>query len=440
MSMRPSASGPTAGAAVAERTVEQQDTPPRVAVLLLLALIVTFGYVAFLMAGFGKGLETVGNYNVRPLSLYVYGGALLLLLQWQVIHSLGGAQLTGVRRLVSMVETIYTFVTSIFALVYMGQALFFRGSNNITQQPATYIILNAGAIIVLLMDFSYRRTKDGRAARPPVGDPALNSPFLNLALDIGGLAAFCYLAWAILWVLNALNYVTVNIHQLGLPGITYLQDLDLVLALAITAIALALTVMHGFLVNTTDAQVGDARGIFWMQLLRLARYASSQGLDSLRLVLGPLIWLIPAYSIGQFAIQTTTYFDSVATTGTQGLWGLFNPFSPNSIANYGRGLLVIALALIAVGTVIIASAVVEHNVAVFIRTLSMLRRAGQAVTLTLALFLFSLAIINAVEVIVAHAAQPMEPFQLGAATLFALILAIVPPVFARIRNGLPRRR
>jgi hypothetical protein len=320
----------------------------------------------------------------------------------------------------------------------MGQALFFQGTNNIARNPATYLILNGLAVIILLVDLIYRRTPVGREDRRQDGTRELDSPFLSLAVDVAGIAAYCYLAWASLTILATLNppYVLVDIHQWGLPGIHYLQDLNLVLALAFTAVALALAVMQGLFVNVGVRREGRDE-MFWRQLLRVARTAAWDGLGSMRLVLGPLIWLIPAYTIGQFAIQTTDYFRQVATKKGQGIGELFNPFSANSLDNFGRGLLVLVLALIAVALVIVASVIVEHDFALLRSTLAMLRDAARALTLILALFLVSLAVINAVAVIVAGVS---EPFQLGAAALVAVILAIVPPVFERVRRGVARRR
>lgn len=467
MSLRPAGSGSPAapGAAIADRPAELAAPPVRLRNLALVTLIVIAGYVAFLMAGFATGLDAFTAYDVRSLPLYVFCGLLLLVLQWQVIVSVNrpieGADPAGEgtgalaarqqNAHISLFRILYTFVTSAFALVYMGQALFFRGPNNITRQPITYIALNALAILVLLSDFLYRRsynqlvgTRLGRRVIEALDQPGqqrfesrdLTSPFLKLAVDIGGIGAFCYLAWAILWVLAALQppYVIVDVHQLGLPGITRLQDLDLVLALCITALTLALAVMHGLSLNGTRAPRNLDPRDFWRGLLRTARVSGEQGLLSLRFVLGPLIWLIPAFSIGTFAAQTTDYFRLAARTAGSGVWDLFNPFSQSSIHNYGRGTLVIALALVAVAAVIVASVVVEHNFAIFKLILERLRDAGRGVALVLFLFLLSLAVINAVAVLTVRAE---EPFQLGAATLVALMLAVLPPVLARLRTGLP---
>ena len=59
---------------------------------------------------------------------------------------------------------------------------------------------------------------------------------------------------------------------------------------------------------------------------------------SLRLVLGPLVWLIPAFSMTALAQGITSYLDASARMSSGNVLDLINPVSQSSIQNIPTGL------------------------------------------------------------------------------------------------------
>jgi hypothetical protein len=159
---------------------------------------------------------------------------------------------------------------------------------------------------------------------------------------------------------------------------------------------------------------------------------------SLRLVIGPLVWFIPAFSIAAFSDALRNYLNASFRDQSGGIVGLFFPLSSTARDNIFSGFLVFLLGVLAVTTVVIAVAVVEHSRAVFADTMRVLGIAGRAIALVLAIALYSLALINAFAVYVNLTEG--KPFQVGASGLvalaFSILFTIYPLVYERIAGRL----
>src|SRR5262249_58186916 len=112
---------------------------------------------------------------------------------------------------------------------------------------------------------------------------------------------------------------------------------------------------------------------------------------------------------------------SAARSGT--ILDLFNPFSPISRESYGSGIATLSLALVAVATVALAVAVVERDGEVVGYGLRLLRSASRVVLQTWVIFVYSLAVINAIAILVD--VTNLRPFQVGAPSLLSLIGALL---------------
>lgn len=388
---------------------------------VMLPIIVVFGYVAFLLAGFGTGLSTSPGQDVRSLPLYAFFGFNLLLLQAVVSNQR------------SAIRSIYAFLTSGFALFFVADVAFFKGDPYLVKNMITYLVLNGLLFLIFVSDAVDRR-------RNP--NPRLkllkSNPYGLFASDFAGLAVLCYAAWVLLRLLAGTVFgvsVTVDLTPLHLPGIHYLQDADLILALLATAVALGLLVIAGLIIGAAQSGSRSPQA-FWGVFGQVLMEAGDQGLLSLRLALSPLIWLIPAVSLTRLAHQVTVYLDSSGRRSAQTPIGsiadLFNPFSPSSVANYPQGLGVLALVVVAVAAVIVAVALAEHSVSIVVRILRIIATAGRAVALVLVLFFLSLAAINAAVILLTI--TKLTPFQLGAPILVALLAVGGLTIYAAARR------
>jgi hypothetical protein len=158
---------------------------------------------------------------------------------------------------------------------------------------------------------------------------------------------------------------------------------------------------------------------FGGSLQGILQTALNEVLLSLRLVLGPLVWLIPAFSIGNLAKQVVVYLNLSSSAKDSTILDLFNPLSKTSRAHFDMGIATVALGVVAVAAVILAVAVVEHDGRILRRTLAIVRLIGRTLAVTLAFFLYSLAALNAFAVLLFDSRA--EPFQVGAPGLLALV-------------------
>ena len=394
-----------------------------------LPLIAILGYAAFLVSGFGAGLGAA-----QPLPIYTFLGLMLLSLQAVI----------SVNR--SVPRIIYIFLTSGFALVYAA-FVYFDKADNFARSPTTYIIINILLIVVFIYDAIDRRRPESQGLQSSTGHMPTTrrsstiAPFSfgAFAIDFGGLAILLYIASGILTLLtsNRIGVLNQAIHPINLGfsigTISTLPALDLVVAIAATAVSLLLLGIIGVLaVAGQGASESSTTAVtsFGGALGHIFQIATSQVLLSLRLVLGPLVWLVPSFSIALFADNFTAYLNHSAANRNSSIIDLFNPFSANSQANYGNGFVNLGLAILSVAAVILAVSLVEHEGIIIERTIQILGVAGRTVALTLVFFTLSLAALNTVLVKV----QPSttEPFQIGSATLMSLVASGVFAIYAAI--------
>lgn len=395
---------------------------------VLAPIFFLLGYAAMLISGFGRGLGAL-----QSLPIYIFFCFLLLMLQ------------TGISDNRSIGRIIYIFVSSGFAIVYAGEVLFDRSTGNFTRSPYTYIILNILLLAVFFYDAIDRRNvhrqrpnfglDQARGTKASPGDSfathSLRSPISYGALgtDFAGLAILLYVSSFLVALISKQQvrgqaYVEVDLNQsLGLhlsPTIARLESLDLVLAFGATAASLLFLGLVGVLASSAvPAKGGSAVRSFGGSLRTIINVAFREVLVSLRLVLGPLVWLIPAFCIGYFSQGVVGYFNLSATAYSESILDLFNPLSAVSVANIATGLTNLALGAVAFIAVVVAVAVVEPDGRLLRRTLAIFGLAGRSTALSLVFFIYSLAAVNAFAVLIS--ATRAEPFQVGAPGLITLL-------------------
>jgi hypothetical protein len=289
--------------------------------------------------------------------------------------------------------------------------------------------------------------------------PASQLSYGAWATDFAGLASIFFIAAFLLDLLgpqslfqrlglhrigNGQPYVGVDLNtalhlHLNAP-INLLQNLDLVIALFATAISLLLLVIVGALVipeSHDEGATAPAPSGFGRSLWTILSVALKQVSLSLRLVLGPLVWLIPAFSIAVFAQQVTEFLRFSSRFSGASLLDLFNPLSQTSQAHIQQGFAAIGLGVLAIVMVILAVVVVEQNGRLIHRTVGIIEETGRVVALTWAFFLYSLAMLNAVVVLGGF--TKVEPFQVGAPGILALLIGVGFALFApgRARSKAP---
>jgi hypothetical protein len=423
---------------------------------IILFLLVLMGYAAVVITGYAMLGFTRGS-REQPVPLYIFVAILLLALQMRISRNR------------SISRALYLFITSGLALVYAAYVIFGGNENNFTRSPLFYIIVMILLVGVFLFDAVDRRRSAPRGleSQPPQG-PSQREPFTvtsGLASDFTGLAVLFYTTA----FLQDLLGNQILLQRFGLPPLTHphvvvdlnqvfgfrligeplnhLEALDLGIALGATAVALLLLGLLGILTVATPQQHITPRpmdqlnanvlGIslrpitpvlqFLEQQRTIIAPAIDQVLLSLRLVLGPLVWLIPAFSLASYSRAATDYFNLSSEHPSTDIAQLFLPWNKTALNTLPQGAFQLVLASLAIGAVIMAVAVVEHDAAVLSNTFRVLRVAGRALALTLAFFLYSLAALNAFTIFVLHGTT--EPFQLGMAAVFALMLGIVFAIY-----------
>jgi hypothetical protein len=396
-------------------SVATSSAPSRSTARGYLPMFVFLAYTAFLLTGFGSRLG-----NLQPIPIYIFFSLLLLTLQETIAaHRSHG-------------RFAYIFLTSAFSVLYAADLVFKpfpRGS--FTLNPATYIVVNLLLVLIYLWDVLNRRRQRPEGIRGSLANYSI------LAADFAGLAVVFFVSSLLLdllgpqYVLHLFGlhpwkpYIVINLNtalhwNLKSP-IDQLQGFDFVAGLVATAITFLFLVIVGVLLPAPGSTVGGQRLGFNATLRAVAREAADQVSYSLSLVLGPLVWLVPAFSIAYFSQMVTRYLNLSATSkGT--VLDLFNPFSETSRANYTMGLATLLLGLFALAMVVLAVAIVEHNRAIVNHTLRIFSAASRAVLLIWAFFIYSLAVINAIVNLLGI--TQLRPFQVGAPGLIALVLGI----------------
>lgn len=401
---------------------------PQRARFVLLPLLGLLGYAAFLVTGFGGGLSAMQ----QPLPLYIYLCLILLLFQLVILRNRAPA------------IVFYVLLTSGFAIIYAADFSFFGRNNIFVGHGTTYLVLNALLFVVFLYDAIIRRLSQPQPFHPSASDavsepsPQQLAPFSfgAFAVDFASLAVISAIAWFLLNVVASLRVAQVDLSGLGLPGVATLSDLDRDIAVGAMGVALALVVLAGLLAVTAGDDSAAVQHFSRLNM-RIVTAALNDALLSLRLVLGPLLWLLPAFSLATFATDTANYLNASARSPGDPFANLFNPFSASSVAHYPMGIQAIALFGVAVGAVILAVAVIEHNMTIFGRALHLLGIGGRALALLSALFFLSLAVINAFLILVR--AVSVTPFQLGAPVLVALAAFLGFIAYTGMRQTVARR-
>jgi hypothetical protein len=374
-----------------------------------LPMMVFLAFVAFLLTGFGTGLAAV-----QPLPVYLFLCLALLTLQEHVAENR------------SFAHRLYVFLASAFAVIYASEVYFQVKQLNFTRAPLTYVVLEVVLLTVFLADVIGRHRRDNVPATSA-------ARFGRWAIAAAAVAVFFYGSAFLLDLLGnqvvphhlgvriGTPYVTVDLNtlfhlHLGSPANT-LDGLNLVLGLATTALALGLMTLVGVVLPSSvqDPAFADGLRSYW-QVLRDGIW---QVVAALRLIVGPLIWLIPAFSVAAFADHVTQYFNACARQQSS-IFDLFNPFSETSRANVALGLSTLLLGIVAVAAMVVAVAVLEENPGVIRHSLETLHDAARAIALTWALFMYSLAAINAVAILLN--VTKAAPFQVGAPGLLALLI------------------
>ncbi len=435
-------------------------TLPGRRVIIPAAIII--GYVTMIISGFGTQLG-----SFQSLSLYLYCSLLLLYFQAYI----------------SITRTawwlVYIFLSSAFVVLYAAEVLYNSSTDNFTRSPYTYIIINILLVIVFFVGAAPRRSAavsyplDAAKTKPETiivkeassvdvgsGKQATGggnvtalkqrhtpaSLSTTLAARAAGLAILLYISAFFLDTMNQQSvlhslhlglpflrppYVTVNLNTLfglHLPNnLRLLEGFDLIFALLATAIALLGMVMVGAL------EVGPAFMNAPFQVLRRSILEGWKVVrPSLQLVLGPLVWLIPAFSAGIFSQQVVHYLNLSASLPNTTLVDLVNPLSAASRANFSEGIVDVVLGAVALCAVIVTVLFVESDREVLDKTLRVFKDLGLIIAVTLAFFLYSLALLNVVAVLAA--VTKSEPFQVGVPGLLSLIAAVGFSIYAALRS------
>jgi hypothetical protein len=386
---------------------------------ITLPIVAVLGYTAFFISGFGVDLG-----GAQSLPIYIFLGLLLLALQTIISETRTASRI------------LYVFLTSGFALVYAAEVYFNRASNFATSSWF-YFTVNVLLVIVFIYDAVARRLPGNQHlnGQPVSGQQAQigTFSFASFATDFAGLAVLFYTAYGLL---NFVTSITIGREAAkieltitpAIGNIKTLPQLDLLGGFAATAVALLLTGIVGILAVAGQNNVSE----FGRNAGKIATVAVNQVLLSLRLVLGPLVWLIPSFALANFSDQFVQYLNANASVKNTNWVDLFNPFTHNVVSHYPQAFANFGLLLLSAAAVVLAVTVVEHDGKIVMRTLQLLGVAGRTVAAVLFLFILSLAAVNTVLVLVNPDAR--EPFQVGGDTLISLGAAIVLFAYSAISN------
>jgi hypothetical protein len=388
----------------AERLTERNRGVP-----LYLPLLALLAFPAFLATGFGSGLGAW-----QPVPVYVFLCIALLTTQERIAQNRTIAHRT------------YALLAAIFAALFVGEIFFAVKQFNFTREPLTYLILEGVLLVAFMADTA---TRHRQQAYPTT----LSARFGTWAIDLLGLAVFFYGAAFLMDILGSQNllqflglrfsrpYVVVDLNtlfQLHLTdAVRTLDGLNLVLGLSATAVAFGLLTTAGVVLPSSETSPAYADGVrtFWT----ITRQGGLRAISSLRLVVGPLIWLIPAFGVAAFADHVAQYFNA-SGHAPSGILDLFNPLSPTSRGNISLGITTLVLGMLAIVAMVCAIAILEASAGVIWHAFSTFHDAMRAIALSWALFMYSLAAINAVAILVG--ATKVAPMQVGAPGLIAILV------------------
>jgi hypothetical protein len=381
---------------------------------IAIPVLVVLGYVAFVLAGYNPfGLPFVPGNEALALPLYAYFS--LLLLTFDVV--------IAERRTWGLL--LYVALTSAFTLGFVANTTFFGGKTDLAHNPTTYLVINVAAALAFLYGLLTQQLAFGKSAagdEATTGQSAAPGGYSRLAAALTGLSLLGFLFWGFLAFVENQLQVVVSLSGLESLGITTLSDLNRDIGLGALFLALVVMVIVGLFTG------GQA---FLTTLQRILGVAVEESGYSLRFVLSPFIWIVPAISLATFSRQVTQTLVQASKNQTGPVWELFNPFSPASQSNYLAALTNLGLGVLAVFAVIIAVAVLEYSRPAIARAVQIIAETGRAVGVVLILFLLSLAVLNALVILTTI--SPARPFQLGATSLVAFVAAII--LFTLARRG-----
>jgi hypothetical protein len=375
---------------------------------LYLPLLALLAFPAFLMTGFGSGLGAW-----QPVPVYVFLCVALLTIQERIAQNR------------SIAHRAYALLAGAFAALFAGELFFAVKQFNFTRAPLTYLLLEAALLFAFVADTATRHRQ-----RSP--STTLSARFGGWAVDLLGLAVFFFGAAFLLDLLGGQAllqrlgvpvgppYVVVDLNHIFhlhlADALRTLDGLNLVLGLSATAGAFGLLTTAAVVLPSSEANPAYADGVrtYWA----ITRQGVLRVIGSLRLVVAPLIWLIPTFGVAAFAAHVAQYFNASARAPS-GILELFNPLSPTSRGNISLGLSTLVLGALAIVGMILAVAVLEASAAVIWHTFATFHDALRAVALSWALFMYGLAAINAVALLVGVTA--VAPMQVGAPGLIAIL-------------------
>jgi hypothetical protein len=373
----------TARAQISDLLDDNQSTVPK-----YLPLLVLVAFPAFLLTGFGAGFGVW-----QPIPVYVFLCVALLTLQEHIARNR------------SLAHRAYALLASVFAVLFSGDVFFAIKQLDVTHAPSTYLILEIALLVAFIADTVARRRTQPHPASASVR-------FGSWAIDLIGFAILFFAAAFLLDLLGGQTllhplglsigqpYVLVDLNQLfhihpADPAST-LQGLNLVLGLGAIAAAFGLLTTAGVVLPSSEdnpAYAADIRS-FW----RITRDSFQRIIASLRLVAGPLVWLIPALCVAMFASHASQYFNASARAPSS-LLDLFNPLSVASRGNIALGISTLLLGVIAVAAMVVAIAMLEASTDVIRHVFATYHDAIRAIALTWALFMYSLAALNAAAIL-----------------------------------------
>ncbi len=408
-------------------------------------LLVAAAFIAFAISGFavlkpaailGHQVGTLDLEALRPVPIYLVLSGLLLTLQ--VAISLGRSRF----------HIIYLFLTSGLALVFAGIITYSTDQLDflakLAHTQATYLVINVGLLVIFAVDAVLRHSVRGPAlsdAPAAQSDGAggttpskSGSKFLTWSADLAGLALLTLLIGKALDLLGALvqqadsplvslinrlfgtgiGPVDLNRFQIDvlLPGTNRpLADADRTIAIIAAIAALLSLVVAGLRIDTTN---------FRRQLPGGIRTMVGEILVSLRFVLSPLIWLIPAFLIALFSLALSDFY--AKGRAFEGYLQLLLPFT-SSLSDYQLVVSGVVLGAIAVVCVVLAVAIIESDTVVIEKTIATFVDVGLRFAVTYVFFLYSLALYNAL--LIWSGMLSNAPFAVGAGGTFAILLAVL---------------
>jgi hypothetical protein len=451
--------------------------PPQIQV----ALLVIMAFTAFLLTGFANFK------NSQPLPIYIFFSILLLL--FQVLISTD----RSIRHLIYVFSfSIFALFYAANVIFYQGSLAGF------TKDQKLYIVIQILLFIIFVYDAVDRRREESRPLDSissgvhsnPLNQPDAPFSFNQLAIDFSGLTVLFLSNWGLLSFLGNCNYVPPNFPppsslttvqqiaqqgqfpivcgqggyvswpsfplpiSLALPQV--FPTLDFLLGIVFFIITGLLLLIIGFTPSqkpspapsstTPESASGHPHESTPQRiihdLLAVANEGGSQVLLSLRLTLSPLVWMIPAFAFAFFTSNFSNYLQTNKGVGCHPLdqravciGSLFNPvnFSTYS-SDYLNALVEIVLGAVAVGGVIAAVAVVEHNRISINKALDTLGDVGVATAILLFGFLLILSAVNVIIIGITKS-QPPTPFRLGPSILLALVAAIGFVLNAKFRRS-----